>query len=161
MASNGSLRLVVIDSDTAVSIFVKQWVNGRGVRLVGEAEDSTAGLRVTRSLQPDLILLELPFQATPAMEFIRRVRTEFPSTGIIVSAQDASPQLILSCIRAGAHEFVSRPVDGAELEKAINHIRQLSTVTLSSKKLCVPCCSLRNTPSGVSRSAGRVIASGA
>jgi hypothetical protein len=29
MASNGNLRLVVIDSDPAVSAFVKKWVNGR------------------------------------------------------------------------------------------------------------------------------------
>jgi pilus assembly protein CpaE len=134
MASNGSLRLVVIDSDTATSAFVKQWVNGKGVRIVGEAEDCAAGLRLTRTLQPDLILLELPFQATPTMEFVRRVRSEFPGTGIIVSAHDASPQLVLSCIRAGAHEFVPRPIDGSELEKAIHHIRQLSGVTLSGKK---------------------------
>jgi len=134
MVSNGNLRLVVIDSDAAVHTFVKQWVNGKGVRVVGEAEDTAAGLRLARSLQPDLILLELPFQATPAMEFVRRIRSEFPGTGIIITAQEASPQLVLSCIRAGAHEFVPRPIDGAELEKAVNHIRQLSGVTLSGKK---------------------------
>ena len=110
MASTGNLRLVVIDSDAAVSASVKQWANGKGVRVVGEAEDIAAGLRLTRSLQPDLVLLELPFQATPAMEFVRRIRSEFPGTGIIVSATEASPQLVLSCIRAGAHEFVPRPI---------------------------------------------------
>ncbi len=134
MASTGNLRLVVIDSDASVSAFVKQWVNGKGVRVVGEAEDTAAGLRLTRSLQPDLILLELPFQATPAMEFVRRIRSEFPGTGIIVTAQEASPQVVLSCIRAGAHEFVPRPIESSELEKAVNHIRQLSGVTLSGKK---------------------------
>ena len=134
MASTGNLRLVVIDSDAAVSASVKQWANGKGVRVVGEAEDIAAGLRLTRSLQPDLVLLELPFQATPAMEFVRRIRSEFPGTGIIVSATEASPQLVLSCIRAGAHEFVPRPIDGAELDKAVSHIRQLSGVTLSNKK---------------------------
>jgi pilus assembly protein CpaE len=134
MASNGNLRLVVIDSDAATSAFVKQWANGKGVRVVGEAEDPASGLRMTRSLQPDLVLLELPLQATPAMEFVRRIRSEFPGTGIIVTAQEASPQLVLSCIRAGAHEFVPRPIDGSELEKAISHIRQLSGVALSNKK---------------------------
>jgi pilus assembly protein CpaE len=134
MASNGTLRLVIIESDAAISAYVKQWVNGKGIRVVGEAEDIAAGLRLTRSLQPDLILLELPFQATPAMEFIRRIRGEFPGTGIIVSAVEASPQLVLSCIRAGAHEFVPRPIEASELEKAVNHVRQLSGVTLSGKK---------------------------
>ena len=134
MSSNGTLRIVVIDSDGAARIYVKQWASGKGVRVVGESEDTTAGLRLTRSLQPDLVLLELPFQATAAMEFVKRVRSEFPGIGIIVSTHDASPQLILSCIRAGAQEFVSRPIDGPELAKAIEHVRQLSGATFSGKK---------------------------
>ena len=123
---NGSLRLVVIDSDAATRTRVKRWVGMKGVRVVGEAEDSKAGLRLARGLQPDLVLMELPAQATSVMEFVRQIHSEFPNTGIILSASDASPDLILSSIRAGAQEFVARPIDEAELEKAIDHIKRLT-----------------------------------
>ena len=132
--NNRNLRLVVIDSDAAARAYIKRWLAGKGVRVVGESEDCNAGLRLARGLQPDLVLLELPAKgATPTMEFVKRIRMEFPGTGIILSAHDASPQLILSCIRAGAQEFVARPIDGAELDKAIEHVRQLSGVTLHNK----------------------------
>jgi pilus assembly protein CpaE len=135
MASNNirSLRLVVIDSDPTARAYVKRWLSGKGVRVVAESEDCNGGLRLARGLQPDLVLLELPSIAASAMEFVKRIRMEFPGTGIILSAHDASPQLILSCIRAGAQEFVARPIDGAELDKAIEHVKQLSGVTLSGK----------------------------
>jgi pilus assembly protein CpaE len=123
---NGSLRLVVIDSDAATRTRVKRWVGAKGVRVVGEAEDSKAGLRLARGLQPDVVLMELPAQATSVMEFVRQIRSEFPSTGIILSANEASPDLILSSMRAGAQEFVARPIDEAELDKAIDHIKRLS-----------------------------------
>src|SRR5512134_219609 len=99
---NGSLRLVVIDSDAAMRAKVKRWVGAKGLRVVGEADDSKGGLRLARGLQPDLVLMELPAQATSVMEFVKQIHTEFPDTGIILSASNASPDLILSSIRAGA-----------------------------------------------------------
>jgi len=132
--NNRSLRLVIIDSDSAIRADVKRWLSGNGVRVVGESDDCKAGLRLARGLQPDLVLLELPSTAPSVMEFVKRIRQELPDAGIILSANDASPTLILSCIRAGAHEFVARPIDETELEKAINHVKQLSEVTYSGKK---------------------------
>jgi pilus assembly protein CpaE len=132
--NNRSLRLVVIDSDAATRADVKRWLGGNGVRVVGESDDVKAGLRLARGLQPDLVLLELPSMVPSAMEFVKRIRQELPGTGLILSAADASPSLILSCIRAGAQEFVARPIDAGELDKAISHIKQLSVVPISGKK---------------------------
>jgi len=134
MSSNAALRLVIIDSDTSARAYVKQWAHGKNIRVVGEADDSNGGLRLMRSLQPDLVLIEMPTPATATMEFVKWVRTEYPGTGIILSAHDASPQLILSGMRAGAQEFVARPIDGPELAKAIEHVRQLTGATLNSKR---------------------------
>ncbi|HEU4929099.1 MAG TPA: response regulator [Candidatus Krumholzibacteria bacterium] len=131
--NNRSLRLIVIDSDPAARSYIKRWLGGKGVRVVGESDEANAGLRLARGLQPDIVLLELSSKAAPAMELIKRIHLELPSTSIILSAHDASPQLILSCIRAGAQEFVARPIDGAELDKAIEHVRHLSGVTLANK----------------------------
>lgn len=132
--SNRSFRLVVIDSDAETRARVKRWVSGKGIRVVGESEDSKAGLRLARGLQPDIVLLELPSQATSAMEFVKQIRLESPATGIILSARDASSELILSSMRAGVQEFVARPIDEAELDKAIDHLKRLSGATPSGTK---------------------------
>jgi pilus assembly protein CpaE len=131
---NGSLRLVVIDSDDATRARVKRWVSGMGVRVVGESDDARTGLRLARGLQPDIVLLELPAHATSVMDFVKQIRSDFPDTGIILSANNASPDLILSSIRAGAQEFVARPIDEAELEKALDHIKRLSGAAPISAK---------------------------
>lgn len=124
--SNRSMRLVVIDSDRRTRIYVERCLGENGTRIIGEAEDVKAGLRLVRGLQPDAILLELPANASETVEAIQKIREELPDTGIILSSYESSPQLILSCVRAGAQEFISRPIDTNELQKAMEHIRKLS-----------------------------------
>jgi len=126
-SSNGkrSLRLIVVDSDRGSRLYVKRRLNSDGIRVIGEADSTQAGLRLIRGLQPDVVLLELESPANPTLDAVKTIKDELPDTGIILSSHDSSPQMILSCIRAGAQEFVSRPMDVAELEKAIEHIRKL------------------------------------
>jgi len=120
-----SLRLIVVDSDRGSRLYVKRRLNADGIRVIGEAENTQTGLRLIRGLQPDIVLLEVESTVGPTLEAVKKIREELPDTGIILSSHETSPQMILSCIRAGAQEFVARPMDIAELEKAIDHIRKL------------------------------------
>lgn len=121
---NRSLRLVVVDSDPRARTYVRTAFGERDIRVVGEADDVKNGMRFIRGLQPDVVLLELPDNASETMDAVRRIKDEFPETGVILSRANPSPQLILSGMRAGAQEFVGRPIDGPELEKAIGHVRR-------------------------------------
>ncbi len=120
-----SLRLIVVDSDRGSRLYVKRRLNADGIRVIGEADNTQAGLRLIRGLQPDAVLLELEPSVGSTLEAVKKIKEELPDTGIILSSHESSPQMILDCIRAGAQEFVSRPMDIAELEKAIDHIRKL------------------------------------
>lgn len=120
-----SLRLIVVDSDRGSRLYVKRRLSADGIRVIGEAENIQSGLRLIRGLQPDIVLLELEATVGPTLEAIKKIREELPDTGIVLSSHETSPQMILNCIRAGAQEFVARPMDIAELEKAIEHIRKL------------------------------------
>ncbi len=120
-----ALRLIVVDSDRGSRLYVKRRLNADGIRVIGEAENIQAGMRLVRGLQPDVVLLEIEASVLPTLEAVKKIREELPDTGIVLSSHETSPQMILNCIRAGAQEFVSRPMDIAELEKALDHIRKL------------------------------------
>ena len=114
--SNRTIRLIVIDSDSKTRVNVKRWMSEKGFRVIGEADNTKIGLRLVRGLQPDVVLLELPASGSQTMEVVKKIREELPDTRIVLSSHESSPQLILSCIRAGACEFVARPVEPGELE---------------------------------------------
>ncbi len=129
-----ALRLIVIDSDRQARRDVRDYLREGSIRIIGEAEDAKSGLRLVKGLQPDLVLLELPAATDDLVETIQRIKDELPDTGIILSALNPSPQLILSCIRSGAQEFIARPIDKNELSTAINHVRKLFAKSLTTSK---------------------------
>jgi len=124
---NRTLRLILIDSDRRARSYIKRSFTEKSVRIIGEADDIKSGLRLIRGLQPDVVLIELPENASETMEAVKKLRSEQPGTGIILSKHDPSPHLILSGMRAGAQEFVGRPVDAPELERALDRVRRLTS----------------------------------
>lgn len=118
------LKLVAIDSSVPTAQTITSHLADNGIRLAGEAANLRKGMRLVRGLQPNLVLIELPASdPEETLEAVRFIHADQPNCGIILSAETALPQLILAGVRAGAHEFVGRPVDPEELVTAIHHIR--------------------------------------
>lgn len=124
-ARNGQLRFVVVSPDEFTRIASKRHLGSVGHRVLGETEDLKSGLRLVRGLSPDMCILDLGPDATATMEAVRKLRDELPTMGIVLLSADASPQLILGGIRAGAQEFLTLPLDLVELDRAVERVRKL------------------------------------
>jgi pilus assembly protein CpaE len=120
------LRFIIIDGDDGTRTNLRGHLVDRGFKVIAESGDFISGLRFMRGLDPDVVLLELPASASDSLEMVSATREVLPNTGIILSAHDPSPQLILSSMRAGANEFLPRPIDKAELDKAVAHLSKQS-----------------------------------
>jgi pilus assembly protein CpaE len=117
------LGFVIIDSDPGARSVVRKHLATAGHRVIAEADDVTAGLRLVRGVQPDVLVLELADTAL-TLEGVAALRQELPAMGVIVVSRDTSPQLILSCMRSGAHEFLTRPLDLVELDRALERLQR-------------------------------------
>lgn len=119
----GRLGFVIIDSDPGARSVVRKHLATAGHRVIAEADDLAAGLRLVRGVRPDVLVLELADTAL-TLESVTRLREELPATGVMIVSRDSSPQLILSCMRSGAHEFLTRPLDMVELDRAIERLQK-------------------------------------
>lgn len=135
-SANGNriLRLIIIDSDRRMRVAVRQHLGDRGTRVIGEADDLKTGSRLVRGLQPDVVIMELPPNASETVDAIKQIKDELPDTVIILSSPESSPQLIMNCIRAGAQEFISRPIEGSELDRAMEHARKLAERRMTASR---------------------------
>jgi pilus assembly protein CpaE len=105
---------------------MKGYLTSLGVKVAGEADNLAAGLGLVNGLHPEILILELPMHADAALETVHALKIEHPSMGVIITAQDASPQLILRCMRSGAQEFLTRPADNRELGEAVRRLSGLA-----------------------------------
>jgi pilus assembly protein CpaE len=97
------------------------------VQLLAGGNDTEQLYEEIVRLKPAAAIIALGSNAEHSVKFIQRLNNECPSTAIISAAQDASPDLILQTLRAGAREFLRIPISGDELRTVLDRISEFCT----------------------------------
>lgn len=89
--------------------------------IVGEAPEIQAGLKLVKQLKPALVIMHL-HPVEEALLAVEKIRTEHPLTTVFLMGSDQGAEVILRAMRAGASEFLSRPVSGSDLGAAMKKL---------------------------------------
>jgi pilus assembly protein CpaE len=117
---------VVIDSDdSARNSLITQLRTTPGVSVEADAGDLTLGMKLARQVRPMLLVIELK-PVDEALAAAERYHLEYPSTTIFITSSDATPNTILRAMRAGAKEYLPRPVANADLASAIENLLKIA-----------------------------------
>ncbi len=77
-------------------------------------------------LRPAVAVITLGANPEHELALIRQLAAECPETMLVGAARDASPDLILNSLRAGAQEFLRLPIIAAEFEAVLDHATQFA-----------------------------------
>lgn len=104
-------------------------------RLVAGGDDAEQLCAEIIRLRPSAAIITLSdVVAEQSLKMIERLATECPQTAIISAARDASPELILRSLRAGAREFLRLPVINEELQTVLNRTAEFCVVQTEAPK---------------------------
>ena len=113
----------LVDSDADSAKRIKQVLTGmeREVRLIGTARNLQEGMQAIQASNPHLVILEVSDldRGTQEVEFLL---SHSPQSTAFVSSPAISPEWILKLIRAGASEYLTRPVSPSELVDAVRKV---------------------------------------
>src|SRR2546423_341649 len=101
--------------------------DGRG-RLLAGGDDAEQVYEQLLHLKPSAAIITLGANAEPTLKLIERISVECPKTSVISAARDASPDLILRSMRAGAREFLRLPINSDELKTVLDRTTEFSAV---------------------------------
>ncbi|HLA09820.1 MAG TPA: AAA family ATPase [Pyrinomonadaceae bacterium] len=85
-------------------------------------------------LKPSAAIIVLGDTPITAIHFIERLRVQVPSTAIISAAHNASPDLILQSLRAGAREFLRLPISPEELKTVLDRVTEFCATQVEAPK---------------------------
>ncbi|HEU4712000.1 MAG TPA: AAA family ATPase [Pyrinomonadaceae bacterium] len=104
------------------------------VKLLAGGNDADQLYEEIVRLKPAAAIIALGPNADHAVNFIERLNAECPNTALISAAQDASPDLILRSLRAGAREFLRIPISAEELRTVLDRISEFTTRSVEAPK---------------------------
>jgi CheY-like chemotaxis protein/anti-sigma regulatory factor (Ser/Thr protein kinase) len=106
-------KLLLIEDNLANLHLIERILKRRpGIALL-PAMQGTLGLELARQHDPDLILLDLHLPDLSGAEVLHRLRAD-PKTRdlpVVIVSADASPGTIRRLVDAGAHSYLTKPID--------------------------------------------------
>jgi pilus assembly protein CpaE len=122
-----SLSFITLSQNPEASKEVRDALSGTSrARVLAECHDADLLLVDTLRLRPSAVIIVLETNAAEkAFSLIKKLSAAVPETAIITAASNASPNLILSSIRAGAREFLQLPIVADELRNVLDHVAEL------------------------------------
>jgi phosphoserine phosphatase RsbU/P len=110
----GGARVLAIDDDRLVRNAFRRVLERAGY-LVTEAEDGSSGLRSFRESVPDAVLLDLRMPGKDGLDVLSAIVEESPETPVLVVSGETTLADVVQALRRGAWDFVTKPVQDAEL----------------------------------------------
>ncbi len=107
--------LLVIDDEETIRRSLRHFFSRKGYRFL-EAETGALGLAQVQDQAPDLVLLDLKLPDTDGLTLLGKIRESSPETAVIMVTARGSIESAVAAIKAGATDYLSKPVDLDEVD---------------------------------------------
>jgi len=106
------IRIVLVEDSLTVRALLREIVVGEpGMIVVGEAGNGIEAVELTRTLRPDLVVMDIAMPRMDGFEATRRIMVEVPTPIVIVSARYdvRDVEVSMHALRVGALTAVPKP----------------------------------------------------
>ncbi len=104
------------------------------IQLLAGGNDAEQVYEEITRLKPMAALIALGANSEQGIKLIQRLATESPRTALISVANNASPELLLQSLRAGAREFLQFPISAQDLKTVFDRVAEFCATQVEVPK---------------------------
>jgi DNA-binding NarL/FixJ family response regulator len=100
------VRILLVDDHPITRDALAALLGQHDFSVVGQAGDGESSIELARSLQPQLVLLDLSMPGLSGLEALPRIRDAAPECEVVVLTASGTEENLLSAIRGGAAGYL-------------------------------------------------------
>jgi DNA-binding NtrC family response regulator len=131
-------KILIIEDDRAFLDLLEETLTRRGQNVDCVADTAAAERRMI-SVDYDLVLTDINMPGESGTEFCARLKQNLPDLPVLVMTAFGSLETAIAALRAGAYDFITKPVDldllSISLERALQHRRLTRQVKLLEEQV--------------------------
>ncbi|MGE5376144.1 MAG: response regulator transcription factor [Bacteroidota bacterium] len=110
------IRVLIVDDHTIVRRGLKAFLaQTEDIQVIGEAENGLEAVRLSKELEPDIILMDLLMPKMDGIEATRQIITGQPHMRVLVMTSFACDEKIFPAIKAGALGYLLKESETGDL----------------------------------------------
>lgn len=117
-------KIMVVDDAVFMRQMISKILIAEGYEICAEASSAGEGVEKYKKLRPDLVTMDIVMPMMEELDGIGAVReiVKFdPNAKILICSVMGQQSLVVEAIRAGAKDFVTKPVQPARLIEAVKN----------------------------------------
>jgi len=111
-------RVLIAEDETIVRLDLRSLLSSKGFEVVGEARDGEEAVELARTLEPDLVMLDVKMPRLDGVETARRILAERPVPIVLLTAY-GHEALVGRAIEVGVFGYLTKPYREQDLLPAI------------------------------------------
>jgi DNA-binding NtrC family response regulator len=115
--------VLIVEDEAILSEAMRDYLGRHGFdpSVAGTAED---GLRSVRESEPDLVVLDYRLPGMDGLQALREIRQMAPRAQVVMLTAHGSVKIAVDAMRAGAFDYLTKPVDLEELALVLGKARE-------------------------------------
>lgn len=115
---------MVIDESAFVRMMLRSILQESGLEVVAEASDGKEAIRLFKQVKPDLVMMDIPMPEMDGIQSLNEIRKIDANAKVIMCSALGQQQMIVNVIRAGAKDFLVKPLEKHRVCEAIRKALQ-------------------------------------
>jgi two-component system response regulator NreC len=118
-----AIRVLIADDHGVLRAGLRALLNAEpDLEVVGEAADGDEAMQLARTLQPDVVLMDIHMPGCGGIEATRRLKVLHPDVLVLILTVHEERSLLQEAIRAGAAGYIIKRAVESELINAVHAV---------------------------------------
>ena len=120
------LKFVVVDDAVFMRTLIKRMIEeNSNYVVVGEGSNGFEAIAQAKSLQPDIMTLDITMPEMDGIQAIQEIMEVSPNTKIIMVSAMGQQSMVIDAIKMGAKDFIVKPFDKSRVQQAVDNVLKM------------------------------------
>ncbi len=125
-------RVLVIDDEESIRIWLKSLLISLGCEVAGEAENGQVGVELFKQERPDLVLLDLKMPVMTGDLALNYILDEDPNANVVFLSAVRDWEEVRDALMEGAHDYLAKDDPPENIRAALQE--QIEKIKSKAKK---------------------------
>lgn len=112
-------NILIVDDEVNVALLLAKFLTRNGFN-VDTASSGSAAFEYLKNNTYNLVLCDFRLEDTDGREILKKIKSEYPSTGVIIITGYSDIKMAVELIKMGAYDYITKPLYPDEILNTIN-----------------------------------------
>ncbi|ADZ89725.1 response regulator transcription factor [Marinomonas mediterranea] len=114
------VKILVVDDSISLRTISKKILSGQDdFNVIGEAADGAQALELLKTVEPDVIILDLVMPIMDGKETLSKIMERGHKAKVVIASSVGGEDSVEECLKLGATSYVQKPYEHEDLVRVV------------------------------------------